>query len=127
MTPAVVEVIKPTFEALSADDLLDHCLEGANQNQNESLNSVGWGLCPKDSFVGLNSGKTACAMAVACYNGGGHTTGNIMKKFNLTPRRDVSDAADKEDGKRIYILPIYIICEKKVKSQCLGSKTAEEE
>ena len=37
LAPAVVAVIRPTFEALSADELLDRCLEGANQNQNESL------------------------------------------------------------------------------------------
>ena len=30
LAPAVVVVIKPTFEALSADNLLDRCLEGAN-------------------------------------------------------------------------------------------------
>ena len=59
-------------------------------------------LCPKDSFVDLNSVETACAMAVARYNDGAHTTRNIMKKCNLTPERYVSEAADKEDGKRIY-------------------------
>ena len=44
LAPAVVEVIKPVFEALSADELLDRCLEGATQNQNESINAVVWGL-----------------------------------------------------------------------------------
>lgn len=29
LPPAVVEVVKPTFEALSTDELLDRCLEGA--------------------------------------------------------------------------------------------------
>ena len=87
-----MEVIKPTFETLSADDLLDRCLEGANQNQNESLNSVVWGLCPKDSFAGLNSVETACA----------HTTANIMRRCDLNPGQYVSEAANKEDSKRIY-------------------------
>ena len=97
-----MEVIKPTFEALSADDLLDRCLEGANQNQNESLNSVVWGLCPKDSFVGLSSVETACALAVAHFNDGAHTTANIMRKCDLNPGQYVSEAADKEDSKRTY-------------------------
>ena len=99
---AVVEVIKPTFETLSADDLLDRCLEGANQNQNESLNSVVWGLCPKDSFAGLNSVETACAIAVARFNDGAHTTANIMRRCDLNPGQYVSEAANKEDSKRIY-------------------------
>jgi len=102
LAPAVVEVIKPTFEALSANDLLDRCLEGANQNQNESLNSVVWGLCPKDSFVGLSSVETACALAVARFNDGAHTTANIMRKCDLNPGQYVSEAADKEDSKRTY-------------------------
>lgn len=41
-------------------------------------------------------------MAVVRYNVSAHTTGNIMKKCNLTPGRYISEAADKEDGKRIY-------------------------
>lgn len=41
-------------------------------------------------------------MAVVRYNVSAHATGNIMKKCNLTPGRYVSEAADKEDGKRIY-------------------------
>ena len=99
---AVVEVIKPTCETLSADDLLDRCLEGANQNQNESLNSVVWGLCPKDSFARLNSVETACAIAVARFNDGAHPTANIMRRCDLNPGQYVSEAANKEDSKRIY-------------------------
>ena len=92
----MVEVIKPVFEALSADDLLDHCLEGATQNQKESINAAVWGLCPKESLAGLNSVETACAMAVAHFNDGAHSSANILKKCGLNPGRYVSDAADNE-------------------------------
>ena len=102
LAPAVVEVIKPVFEALSADNLLDRCLEGATQNQNESINTVVWGLCPKESFAGLNSVETPCAMAVARFNDGARSTANIMKKCGLNPGRYVSDAADKDNSQRIY-------------------------
>lgn len=68
--PGVQEVIKPTFETLSEDDLLDCCLKKANQNQNESLNSLVSGLCPKDSISGLSSVKIACTLAAACFNDG---------------------------------------------------------
>ena len=58
-------------------------------------------------------------MAVACYNDGAHTAGNIMKRCNLNLGRYmyVSEAADKEDGKRIYTMG------EKIKSWCFGSKT----
>ena len=97
-----MEVIKPTIEDLSADALPNCCLEGANQNQNESLISVVWGLSPKNSFVGLSSVETACALAVAHFNNGAHTTANIMRKCGFNPRQYVSEAADKEDSKRTY-------------------------
>lgn len=102
LAPAVVEVVKPTFEALSAHELLDHCLEEATQNQNESLNSVVWSFCPKESFAGLNSVETACAMAVARFNDGSDTSGNIMKRCGLNPGKYVSERAEKEDTKRTY-------------------------
>lgn len=102
LAPAVVEVIKPTFEALSADELLERCLEGATQNQNESLNSVVWSLCPKESFAGLTTVETACAMAVSRFNDGSHTSANIMTRCGLNPGRFVYERAEKEDSKRIY-------------------------
>ena len=92
-----MEVLKPIFEALSADDVLDCCLEGTNQNQNKSLNSVVCGLCPKDSLDGLNSMEKACAMTVAHYNDGAHTTGNIMRSVTL-----IQVGMFWEDSKCIY-------------------------
>ncbi|XP_078352971.1 uncharacterized protein LOC144637766 [Oculina patagonica] len=72
LAPAVVEVIKM-------------CLEGATQNQNESLNSVVWSLCPKESFAGLTTVETACAMAVSRFNDGSHTSVYIITNCGLNP------------------------------------------
>ena len=48
----VVEEVKPVFARLSEDSLLERCLDGKTQNQNESLNGMIWDLVPKEVFVG---------------------------------------------------------------------------
>lgn len=40
----------PIFSRLTADSLLDRCLQGLTQNQNESLNGLVWSICPKTRF-----------------------------------------------------------------------------
>lgn len=40
---------KPVYEDLSRDDLLNRCLGGCTQNNNESFNSTVWSIAPKTS------------------------------------------------------------------------------
>jgi len=40
----------PIFSRLTADSLLDRCLQGLTQNQDESLNGLVWSICPKTRF-----------------------------------------------------------------------------
>ena len=87
---------------MSADEPLDHCLEGATQNQDESLNSTVWNLCLKESFARLNSVETACAIAVARFNDGSHISKTVMRRCGLNPGRNVSEMAEKEDRNRVY-------------------------
>ncbi|XP_044592130.1 uncharacterized protein LOC123270228 [Cotesia glomerata] len=43
----VIEAIKPIYEDLSKDELLERCLGGFTQNANESLNQLIWRIAPK--------------------------------------------------------------------------------
>ena len=45
---------KPIFTDLINDDLLQKCLHGTTQNNNEALNGLIWKKVPKDVFVGHN-------------------------------------------------------------------------
>lgn len=67
---AVLKVIKPIFEDLSSDNLLERCLGAHTQNSNESLNSCIWFFAPKH----LHSGKTvveiATHLAIIIFNEG---------------------------------------------------------
>ena len=53
--PAVFkEELKPLFTRLTYDELLNRCLMGLAQNQNESINNILWSICPKKTnFVVL--------------------------------------------------------------------------
>ncbi|GBO37263.1 hypothetical protein AVEN_261938-1 [Araneus ventricosus] len=46
---AVMDTIKPIFKALSNPTLLNRCLGGKTQNTNESLNSLIWNFCSKNT------------------------------------------------------------------------------
>ncbi|XP_044584112.1 uncharacterized protein LOC123264734 isoform X2 [Cotesia glomerata] len=47
LTEAVQKVIKPIYEDLSSESLLERCLGSETQNNNESLNSLIWTFAPK--------------------------------------------------------------------------------
>ena len=48
----VLKAIKPVFEKLSGDDLLQKCAHGGTQNADESLHNMIWTRCPKTALVG---------------------------------------------------------------------------
>lgn len=67
---AIVELVKPIYRDLTSRDLLSRCLLGATQNQNESLNSLIWSLCPKEGFCGKSVVEMSAHLAAAHYNHG---------------------------------------------------------
>jgi hypothetical protein len=44
--------LEPIFSRLSKGDLLNRCLKGMTQNQNEAANGMLWSRCPKTKFCG---------------------------------------------------------------------------
>ena len=62
--------IKPVFTALSKRELLERCVLGATQNQNESLNNIVWSRCPKTGFCSLVSVDIAVNLAAITFNHG---------------------------------------------------------
>ena len=62
--------IKPVFTELSKLELLEKCVLGANQNQNESFNSIIWSQCPKTGFCSHISVEIAVYLAAITFNHG---------------------------------------------------------
>ena len=48
----VIAKLKPEYVRLSIDILLEKCLHGKTQNQNESINGMIWQRVPKEVYVG---------------------------------------------------------------------------
>lgn len=64
----LAEHVKPVFARLADRKLLDRCLLGATQNQNESFNSTVWLRCPKERFSCPTSVNIAANLAVIIFN-----------------------------------------------------------
>ncbi|XP_076622851.1 uncharacterized protein LOC143342632 [Colletes latitarsis] len=62
--PDVQVAIKSTYEELSKTELLERCLGGFSQNQNESFNSKIWKIAPKTVFCGSEIINIAAYFAV---------------------------------------------------------------
>ena len=68
---------------LSRSELLEKCLGGFTQNNNESLNGSVWKLLPKTSFSGIHVFKIGVYIALAVFNDGRSRYLDIMKEFLL--------------------------------------------
>lgn len=76
-TPAMVDVLKPTFETLSAPTLLAGCVRGMTQNANESLHHLAWGLIPKEAYHSPYEVATGLCMGIMLFNRG-HEAANKL-------------------------------------------------
>lgn len=82
---AIMDVIKPLFNALSKPNLLNRCLGAYTQNTNESLNSLIWSFCPKTSGSGRVIGEIATYEAVIIFNEGRRGRLSVMRKLGVFP------------------------------------------
>ena len=80
---AVMEAIKPVFKDLSDTQLLEKCLHGRTQNQNESVNNVIWTRIPKNVFVEINTLHFGVYDAIATYNKGNIVKCAVLQKLGI--------------------------------------------
>ena len=70
LAPAVVEAIKPVFDALSSEKLLQGCFRCLTQNQNESLHNTVWRFVPKDQFHSKTEVEVGIRLGILKFNVG---------------------------------------------------------
>lgn len=80
----VQDAIRPIYEDLTADDLLERCEGGFTQNNNESVNSVIWSMAPKTNSSGANIIQIATYIATSTFNDGYKSVLLMMNVLNLT-------------------------------------------
>ena len=82
--PAIFRTeLLPLFTRLSKPELLNRCLKGLTQNQNEAINSILWKRCPKSVFVGHTKLAANTAQTVIHWNQGSASSANILKEWVL--------------------------------------------
>ena len=79
--------IKPVFTELSKREMLEECVLGATQNQNESFNIIIWSRCPKTGFCSLVSVEIAVSQAVITFNHGLEGLSPLFEQLLGSPQR----------------------------------------
>ena len=102
LDPVFLPLLLPIFKRLSDPKLLERCLPGCTQNQNESFNALIWKRCPKYLWRGSRVVCTAVDMAVLAFNSGAENGRNrILRLLNLNMGTHAIKSSVKKDNKRI--------------------------
>ena len=99
----VVELMQPTFDRLGAEEFLVGCERCLDQNKNESLHHVVWGMAPKEQYTSQQETSLAVAIGVLVFNNGLKDT--IMKlclAMDLPVHPDMLAELEKLDRKRMH-------------------------
>ena len=99
---AIIEDIKPIYKDLSNDKLLNGCLDGITQNQNECFNGYVWNRLPKTKYVGFENFKFGLYDAVAIFNMGRQATLSIIEKMSISPGKYTIEGCSKMNEMRLY-------------------------
>ncbi|XP_044588919.1 uncharacterized protein LOC123268103 [Cotesia glomerata] len=101
LTEAVQKVIKPIYEDLSSESLLERCLGSETQNNNESLNSLIWTFAPKHIHAGTHTIEIANFIAVCIFNEGFLPVLRILSLMGITIGPESHAFVNKRDQVRI--------------------------
>ena len=87
MPEVVFEVTKPTYISLMKMALLQRCLKGATQSQNEAFKDImNWNMWPKQGFAGAEVVELSAHLAAARFNHGAVTFLAVLCKMGCTTR-----------------------------------------
>ncbi|XP_041472696.1 uncharacterized protein LOC121421961 [Lytechinus variegatus] len=99
---AFLDLLLPTFKRLSAPDLIERCLPGYTQNQNESLNSLIWKRCPKHLWRGPRVVRIATNLSVLAFNCGAEQSRNrLFQALNLKMSAHTLSSLQRKDSSRL--------------------------
>ena len=101
----VIAAVKPIYNDLGKTELLEKCLHGYTQNQNESFHSMIWTRVPKMTHASLKTFEFAILDAVATFNVGRKSTLDvyiyIYKIMNIDPGKYTESGCQMLNRQRI--------------------------
>ena len=96
-----VAKVKPVYQRLSEDSLLEKCLHGKTQNQNEAVNGMVWERIPKDVFVGADLLEFGLFDAINHFNIGARAVLLLLKALKISPGKYTEEGCRHLDMDRI--------------------------
>ena len=82
--PDIAPHLFKIFERLSKDSLMEGCVMGATQNQDETFNSIIWQRCPKTEFCSATTVEIAVNLAVISFNAGQVPFAALQERLGVT-------------------------------------------
>ena len=101
MPDAVIAKVKPVYQRLSERPLLEKCLHGQTQNQNEAANGMVWECILKEVFVGADLLEFGLFDAVSHFNIGTRTVLLLLKALKISPGKYTEEGCRRLDLDRI--------------------------
>lgn len=102
LPPAIVKVVQPVFDRLGAETFLAGSEKCLDQNNNESLHHVIWGMAPKEQFTSQQEASLAVSLGVLVFNNGvEYTLCKLMPMVNLQVFPAMRQGWQKIDCKRM--------------------------
>ena len=98
---SVPDKIMPIFRDLSKSELLEKCLHGKTQNNNEGLNAFFWKRIPKDIYVGAYALEMGVCSAIMNFNSGACRMLDAIQHLQLRLGKYTKDFVAKSDVKRV--------------------------
>ncbi|XP_068988155.1 uncharacterized protein [Bombus flavifrons] len=122
----VLKVIKPIYESLSTDTLLERCLGSETQNNNESLNSLIWTFAPKHIHAGTQTIQISTFLAVCIFNEGFIPILKILSVMGITIGPEAHAFAVRRDEVRIECSELRVSeASKEARTARLHERTSE--
>ncbi|KAG8238746.1 hypothetical protein J437_LFUL018166 [Ladona fulva] len=97
----VIDVITPIYEDLSRNELLERCLGGFTQNNNQSFNSLVWRIAPKIMSDSVMIVEIAAYIATSMFNDGAESHLKIMRAIGVNVGKIAAEYCSREDQRRI--------------------------
>lgn len=93
--------IKPIYTRLTDVNMLEKCLHGMTQNNNECFHSLIWKRSPKTKFSGAAGVKLSVYDAAMHFNCGYKTELDVMRRMSIIPGRFMVAGVEERDRLRI--------------------------
>lgn len=94
-------LLKVLCQGLSEDSLLEKCLHGKTQNQNEAVNGMVWERIPKKVFVGGEMLEFGLFDAISHFNIGARTVTQLFEALKISPRKYTEEGCRRLDMDRV--------------------------